>query len=230
MLSDHSELKKVKPLTERQEQVLRFILSWIRENSSPPTITEIANHLGIPYPKSAGTHLDALEKKGYIQRIPGKARGIRLLAKASEYNDAQVSAEWLTIPRIGRIRAGLATGSDSLAEGQITIPASFLQETPDFVLSVAGDSMIGAGIMDGDLAFIKKGSHVSNGDIIVAQIQGEMTLKSYVHQHGRILLRAANPDYPDRVILPEDEPNLVQGKMIGLFRTMVRSRGANHGR
>jgi len=229
MSFDGGTIKKTKPLTERQEEVLRFILSWMQENSSPPTITEIANHLGIPYPKSAGTHLEALEKKGYIQRIPGKARGIRLTPKSSAFQDQSISSEWLTIPRVGRIRAGVATGSDLLTDGQITIPASFLSEKPDFVLSVIGDSMTGAGIYEGDLAFIKKGGIVSNGDVIVAQIQGEMTLKSYIHQNGRIILRAANPNYPDRIVFPDDEDALVQGRMIGLFRSFPRSAGRTNG-
>lgn len=225
MSLDGGTTKKIKPLTERQEEVLRFILSWMQENSSPPTITEIANHLGIPYPKSAGTHLEALEKKGYIQRVPGKARGIRLTAKSSAFQDESIASEWLTIPRIGRIRAGVATGSDYLSDGQITIPSSFLSEKPDFVLSVVGDSMVGEGIHEGDLAFIKKGGMVSSGDIIVAQIQGEMTLKIYLHQNGRLLLRAANPSYPDRIVLPDDEADLVQGRMIGLFRSLSRTGG-----
>jgi repressor LexA len=229
MLIDGGPLKKTKPLTDRQEEVLRFILSWIQENSSPPTITEIANHLGIPYPKSAGTHLEALEKKGYIQRVPGKARGIRLTPKSTALQDESISSEWLTIPRVGRIRAGIATGSDLLSDGQITIPASFLSEKPDFVLSVIGDSMTGAGIYEGDLAFIKKGGMISNGDIIVAQIQGEMTLKSYIHQNGRLILRAANPNYPDRIVLPEDEEQLVQGRLIGLFRSLSRTGGRVNG-
>ncbi|MHB1562924.1 MAG: transcriptional repressor LexA [Leptospirillum sp.] len=229
MILDGEKLKKTKPLTERQEEVLRFILSWMRENSSPPTITEIANHLGIPYPKSAGTHLEALEKKGYIQKIPGKARGIRLTPKASSFQDEYASPEWLTVPRIGRIRAGVATGSDLLSDGKITIPASFLSEKPDYVLSVIGDSMTGVGIHEGDLAFIKKCETVSNGDIIVAQIQGEMTLKTYIHDKGRLILRAANPAYPDRIVLPEDESGLVQGRMIGLFRSIVRTGGRSNG-
>ncbi|BAM07366.1 transcriptional repressor LexA [Leptospirillum ferrooxidans] len=227
MSLDGGTTRKVKPLTERQEEVLRFILSWMQANSSPPTITEIANHLGIPYPKSAGTHLEALEKKGYIQRIPGKARGIRLTAKSSSFQDETISSEWLTVPRVGRVRAGVATGSDHLSDGQITIPSSFLSERPDFVLTVIGDSMIGAGIYDGDLAFIKKGGNVSNGDIIVAQIQGEMTLKTYLHHNGRLLLRAANPSYPDRIILPDDEADLVQGRLIGIFRSLSRNGGRN---
>lgn len=216
-------MRETKALTSRQREVFEFILKWMRETRLPPTLSEVAQFLGVPYPKSASAHLDALEKKGYIQRSPGKARGILLTPLGESYQMDRLVEDILEIPVVGRIRAGRLTGSELVPDGSMAVPRSLFSEKPDFVLQVRGDSMTGAGIFDGDMAFIKKSREARSGDLIVAHIQGEVTLKQLIVEKRRLILHAANPQYSDIIVPPEDESQLVQGKLIGLFRDNIRS-------
>ncbi|WP_238974389.1 transcriptional repressor LexA [Leptospirillum ferriphilum] len=214
-------------MTSRQREVFEFILKWMRETRLPPTLSEVAQFLGVPYPKSAATHLDALEKKGFIQRSPGKARGILLTPLGESYQMDRLVENIVEIPIVGRIRAGRLTGSEIVPDGTLAVPLSLFSEKPDFVLQIRGDSMNGAGILDGDMAFIRKTREARNGDLIVAHIQGEMTLKQLIVEKRQIILRAANPLYADIRVSPDDEGALVQGKMIGLFRDQRTNGGRN---
>ncbi|WP_238976209.1 transcriptional repressor LexA [Leptospirillum ferriphilum] len=214
-------------MTSRQREVFEFILKWMRETRLPPTLSEVAQFLGVPYPKSAATHLDALEKKGFIQRSPGKARGILLTPLGESYQMDRLVENIVEIPIVGRIRAGRLTGSEIVPDGTLAVPLSLFSEKPDFVLQIRGDSMNGAGILDGDMAFIRKTREARNGDLIVAHIQGEMTLKQLIVEKRQIILRAANPLYADIRVSPDDEAALVQGKMIGLFRDQRTNGGRN---
>lgn len=214
--------RKAKPLTSRQREVFDFIVQWIKETHFPPTLSEVAQFLGVPYPKSAVAHLDALEKKGFIQRMSGKARGIQLTPLGQALHEESVSDGMLSLPIMGRVRAGVPTGTEPHQEGALSVPRTLFSEKPDFVLRIQGDSMTGAGIFEGDWVFVKKTQEVRSGDIVVAQIQGEMTLKHLVVQKNRIVLKAANPRFPDRIVHPEDEGGLIQGRMVGLYRMMNR--------
>ncbi len=218
-------MRETKALTSRQREVFEFILKWMRETRLPPTLSEVAQFLGVPYPKSAATHLDALEKKGFIQRTPGKARGVLLTPLGESYQLDRLVENILEIPIVGRIRAGRLTGSDIVPDGSLAVPLSLFSEKPDFVLQIRGDSMNGAGILDGDMAFVKKTREARNGELIVAHIQGEMTLKQLIVDKRQMILRAANPHYADIRVSPEDEADLVQGKMIGLFRDQRTNGG-----
>ncbi|MGL3710283.1 transcriptional repressor LexA [Leptospirillum ferriphilum] len=220
-------MRETKALTSRQREVFEFILKWMRETRLPPTLSEVAQFLGVPYPKSAATHLDALEKKGYIQRSPGKARGILLTPLGESYQMDRLIENILEIPIVGRIRAGRLTGSEIVPDGTLAVPLSLFSEKPDFALQIRGDSMNGAGILDGDMAFIRKTREARNGDLIVAHIQGEMTLKQLIVEKRQMILRAANPLYADIRVSPDDESALVQGKMIGLFRDQRTNGGRN---
>lgn len=214
--------RESKPLTTRQRDVFDFIVRWIRETRFPPTLSEVAQFLGVPYPKSASAHLDALEKKGYIQRFPGKARGIQLTPLGESFRQDLVSEDMLVLPIIGRIRAGRPTDNQMVSDGTLSVPRILFTEKPDFILKVQGDSMTGAGILEGDFAFIRKTRDVRSGDLVVAQMQGEITLKQFLVQKNRIVLRAANPRYPDRVVAPEEEADLIQGRLVGLYRDQSR--------
>lgn len=214
--------RESKPLTTRQRDVFDFIVRWIRETRFPPTLSEVAQFLGVPYPKSASAHLDALEKKGYIQRFPGKARGIQLTPLGESFRQDLVSEDMLVLPIIGRIRAGRPTDNQMVSDGTLSVPRILFTEKPDFILKVQGDSMTGAGILEGDFAFIRKTRDVRSGDLVVAQMQGEITLKQFLVQKNRIVLRAANPRYPDRVVSPEEEADLIQGRLVGLYRDQSR--------
>ncbi|MHB1285489.1 MAG: transcriptional repressor LexA [Leptospirales bacterium] len=222
-MTPESPIRESKPLTSRQRDVFDFIVRWIRETRFPPTLSEVAQFLGVPYPKSASAHLDALEKKGYIQRYPGKARGIQLTPLGESFQQNLVSEDLLVLPIVGRVRAGRPTDNQMIPDGTLSVPRILFTEKPDFILKVQGDSMTGAGIFEGDFAFIRKTRDVRSGDLVVAQMQGEITLKQFLVQKNRIVLRAANPRYPDRVVSPEEEENLIQGRLVGLYRDQSRS-------
>ncbi len=222
-MTPESPIRESKPLTSRQRDVFDFIVRWIRETRFPPTLSEVAQFLGVPYPKSASAHLDALEKKGYIQRFPGKARGIQLTPLGESFQQNLVSEDLLVLPIVGRVRAGRPTDNQMIPDGTLSVPRILFTEKPDFILKVQGDSMTGAGIFEGDLAFIRKTRDVRSGDLVVAQMQGEITLKQFLVQKNRIVLRAANPRYPDRVVSPEEEENLIQGRLVGLYRDQSRT-------
>jgi len=199
------------PLTERQQQVLDLIQSHQRQHGVSPSIREIQAHFGFASPFSVQRHVDALAKKGAIQRLAGKARG--LLHPAHHPGNALVS-----IPLYGVIPAGLPTDAVQEADSHISVDAASLGVRPNaklFALRVRGDSMTGASILDGDVVFLTPRDPRPR-DIVAALIDGESTLKRFLTQRGRPFLHAENPRYPD--LLPAAEL-VIQGVMVGLLRT-----------
>lgn len=199
-------------LTRRQQQVLDFVFDHHERQGVFPTLREIQAHFGFASPFAVTRHLQALERKGALQRQPGKAR-----AFASPQRTRRGPV--LQVPLYGVIPAGLPAANEAAAEPDryVTIdPASLgLRATARlFALRVRGDSMTGAGILDGDVVFITpRDPHP--GQIVAALIDGESTLKRFLVQDGRPVLRAENPRYPD--LLPAEEL-LIQGVMAGLLR------------
>ncbi|MCX7774510.1 MAG: transcriptional repressor LexA [Spirochaetaceae bacterium] len=180
----------MKELTARQQQVLDFIRNYIEQNSFPPTVRETARafHISI---KGAYDHLKALEKKGLIKTRDRRSRSIELVSGCP--GDSAVAQ----IPLIGEIAAGRPIFAEENFERVIQIPAEMLNSTrPHFALRVKGDSMIGAGIMSGDLAIIEQTDSARNGEIIVALLDDAATLKRYFKEQNRIRLQAENPHYP----------------------------------
>ncbi|MEJ5183996.1 MAG: transcriptional repressor LexA [Rectinemataceae bacterium] len=180
----------MKELTARQQQVLDFIRNYIEQNSFPPTVRETARafHISI---KGAYDHLKALEKKGLIKTRDRRSRSIELVSGCS--GDSAVAQ----IPLIGEIAAGRPIFAEENFERVIQIPVEMLNSSrPHFALRVKGDSMIGAGIMSGDLAIIEQTDSARNGEIIVALLDDAATLKRYFKEQNRIRLQAENPNYP----------------------------------
>jgi len=216
----------MKPMTEKQKSVLDFIEREIRVNQQPPTIKEIARHIGSENTRSGLTHIEALIKKGYIERSLGQARSVRLTGAALSLYGSDSSRSFREIPLLGSIRAGVPTETESEGKETVPVPPSLFASPPDYALIVKGDSMTGAGIFDGDMAFVQKAGPFNSGEIVIAQIQGEMTLKYLVREKGKILLRAANPDYPDREIQKNESHAVIQGRMMGLLRTFRQGGSA----
>ncbi|MDH7483625.1 MAG: transcriptional repressor LexA [Spirochaetales bacterium] len=180
----------MKELTARQQQVLDFIRNYIEQNSFPPTVRETARafHISI---KGAYDHLKALEKKGLIKTRDRRSRSIELVSGCA--GDSAVAQ----IPLIGEIAAGRPIFAEENFERVIQIPSEMLNSSrPHFALRVKGDSMIGAGIMSGDLAIIEQTDSARNGEIIVALLDDAATLKRYFKEQNRIRLQAENPRYP----------------------------------
>jgi repressor LexA len=213
----------MKPLTDKQKLVLDFIEREIRINQQPPTIKEIARHIGSENTRSGLTHIEALIKKGYIERSLGQARSVRLTGASLALYASDTSRTFREVPLLGRIRAGVPTETESEGRETVPVPSSIFPIPPDYALIVRGDSMTGAGILDGDMAFVQKSGPFSSGEIVVAQIVGEMTLKYLVKEKGRIFLRSAHPDFPDREIPKSDSHEIIQGRMVGLLRRYRQS-------
>src|SRR5258708_6283676 len=197
-------------LTLRQQEVLDFIEESQTHTGMIPTTREIQKRFGFASQTAAINHLRAIEKKGVIQRSAGKARAAVL---TSHLHRAAI----LDIPIYGQIPAGMAETADPETEGVLSIDAAtsgLKKNRGVFALKVRGDSMIGAGINDGDLVILEN-TEPRNGSIVAALIDGETTLKRLVNQRGRSYLRAENPNYPDLVPLAELS---VQGVMGALIR------------
>ena len=177
-------------LTPAQQRVLDFLEKRIAGGENVPTYREICKSLGYRSPKGATDHIAALERKGFVTRERGKARGIKLTGKSSG------------IPLLGRISAGFPTDSQSEFEARLPIdPTAFgiRDRSKAFSLRVRGDSMNGRQILDGDIVLIEQEQSPRNGEIVAAIIDNESTLKTLVRRNGETWLRAENPLYPDLV-------------------------------
>jgi repressor LexA len=198
------------PLTDKQQAVLDFVQAHQRQHGHYPSLREICAHFGFASPFAATRHLQALEAKGVLQRVAGKARAFLPPAGVRR-------APLLDVPLFGTIPAGSPVAAEQEADAHVSIDAAALglrATSRAFALRVRGDSMIDAGILDGDTVFLVQ-REPRPRDIVAALIDGESTLKRYLVQRGRPFLRAENPKYPD--LLPATEL-VIQGVMVGLLR------------
>ena len=198
-------------LTDRQCETLDCLKAYLEENGCPPTLQELAGRLGIRGNLGVIKHLQALERKGYLQRRPG-ARGIVLTARAGRI-------QAVPVPVVGVVRAGLPNLAVEIAEESLATDPSWLRGEGCFYLRVKGESMIGAHILDGDLALIRPQATAENGEIVVALIDGEATLKRFFRERGvSIRLQAENPDFAPIAIAEGDAETVVVGKLLRTVR------------
>ena len=206
------------PLSPRQKDVLALIERSIAERGYPPTRPEISAALGASSPNAAEQHLRALERKGYIAILP-VARGIRVLKptrvlpvpRRAAANDERV----LRLPLIGRVAAGQPILAEQSIEDELALDPQLFTPTPDFLLRVRGDSMRDAGIHDGDFVAVARGREAANGQIVVARIDDEATVKTFERKAGRIRLLPANPDYAP---IDVDGDLVIEGRVVGVIR------------
>ncbi len=198
----------VKGLTDRQREVFEFIRDVMRDEHRPPTVREIADHFGFRSPKAATDHLDALERKGYIQRRNRKARNIEVREELSP----------LGIPLVGRIAAGSPILAIENLEGSLSTNDLFDVDEKTFALQVEGDSMTGAGILPGDYVIVQSGVEVRNGSIAAVRIEDEATVKRAFLTKNQLRLKAENPEYEDIVVDRETGDFSIYGPVIGVMR------------
>jgi repressor LexA len=212
----------LKALTSRQQQVLDFIQEHILNNGYPPTLREISGQFHLSGPRAAVKHLDAMERKGHIRRRPGSSRGIEVLSIRKAGSEASPSRE-LTgneVPVLGSVPAGpldLAVQE----EGNTLILDPSIADEGTFLLKVTGDSMTGDHILPGDLVLVKKQDSAEEGDLVVALIGEEATLKRFRRKGGKLALLPSNPDY---------EPVIVDGtsetvRIAGTIKAVIRITG-----
>jgi repressor LexA len=196
-------------LTDRQKAIYDFLLKTIRERGFAPSIPEIGRQFKIASTNGVSDHLKALEKKGYIRRV-----GKRAIEVVNALGKAVLTAT-REVPVLGRVPAGKPFLSDENTEGLLSIPSD-MSSGKLFALQVKGDSMVGAGILDGDRVIVKQQGTAENGEIVCAVIEGEATLKRFFKKDGVITLKAENEKYAP-IKVSEGEFRIA-GKVIGLLR------------
>lgn len=194
-------------LTPRQTEVLDFIKSHIDDTGYPPTRADIAKKLGFKSANASEEHLKALARKGAIEMIPGTSRGIKL-------------PESLGIPIVGRVAAGNPILAAEHIEDYCELPATFFSPNADYLLQVRGDSMMECGILDGDLLAVHRTKNVNNGDIVVARIEDEVTVKRFRQNRSKhlITLLPENKDYSPIEVDLRHQDFEIEGLSVGIIR------------
>ncbi len=179
-------------ITDRQKEVLTYISTYTEENSYPPTVRDISEHFGISL-RAVQDHILALQKKGFLSQSQKKARSIRVL---SDCRDKEPQTYISKVPLLGTVAAGKPLLSEENLDGYVNLTEPFVRPGKSyFALRVRGQSMVNAGILDGDLAVVEQSSTAIDGQIIVAVIDDAITLKRYYKESGRIRLQPENPDF-----------------------------------
>ncbi|MBO9645575.1 MAG: transcriptional repressor LexA [Pseudacidovorax sp.] len=216
-------------LTARQQQILELIRATMARTGAPPTRAEIAAELGFKSANAAEEHLQALARKGVIELVSGTSRGIRLKSEAlrnlQESRTPQSSLpipglSQLSLPLIGRVAAGAPILAQEHVDQTYYVESTLFQHRPDYLLKVRGMSMRDAGIMDGDLLAVQSTREARNGQIVVARLGDEVTVKRLKRLKDVVELHAENPDYPTIIVQP-GEPFEIEGLAVGLIRNTM---------
>ncbi len=200
-------------LTEKQKELFDFLRDFFIKKGFPPTIREISSHFGLKSPRSSQKKLNILQRKGYIRKTPYGSRAIEIL----NFHRAHLS-EVLPIPIIGRVRAGEPVLAVENVEGYINLDRSLVSSEDVFLLRVQGDSMIDTHIQDGDFALVRPQSNAENGEIVVALLEDEATIKRIFMKSDLIRLEPANPNMEPIVVKKGEKKVTIIGKVVGIFR------------
>lgn len=201
-------------LTERQRQVLDFIKEQVREKGYPPSVREIGDAVGLRSSSTVHGHLKRLESKGYIRRDPTKPRAIEILG--DEMAESQIIEDLIAVPVVGNVTAGQPILAVENVEDYFPLPRDFASDEAAFMLRIQGDSMIEAGILDGDYVVVRQQPNAENGDIVVALLEDEATVKRFFKEPDHIRLQPENPIY-DPIITTDAQ---ILGKVIGVLRRL----------
>ncbi len=197
-------------LTKKQQIVYNYIYDTIKETKIPPSVREICEAVGVSSTATVHTHIATLETKGYIKRNKQKNRAIEIIDSL----DNMEEIEYIPVPILGKITAGIPIFATENIEDHFTIPISYSRNKELFMLRIQGDSMINAGIYDNDLILVQKGNVAQNKDIVVALLGDEATVKRYFDEGTHVRLQPENDKYEP--ILTKDV--IIQGKVVALFR------------
>lgn len=197
-------------LTDRQQAILDFLAAHIAAHGLPPTLAEIAAAFGFQQARAAHKHLLALQTKGCLELLPGKARGIRLREA--------VAAAPVGLPLVGRVAAGQPILADAHVERHIAVDPRLFRPRAHFLLRVRGESMRDAGILDGDFVAVHRSAEARSGQIVVARLEEEITLKRLELARGRVRLLSANPDFAPIEVDPRHAAFAIEGLYVGVVR------------
>jgi len=224
------KMQKRTKLTSTQQEVLIFVKKYLTLKGFPPTLREIASHFKLKGPKAPQKTLNILERKGYIRRSPGSSRAIAILDNQSRHGSLPSGSSvgstkrsvstgpTLSIPVVGSVRAGDPILAVENIEGYVNFDRSLVSSEDVFLLRVQGDSMIEAHIQDGDFALVKPQANAENGEIVVALIDDEATIKRVFQRRNLIRLEPANPTMEPIVVKRGEKRVSIVGKVIGIFR------------
>ena len=212
-------------ITKRQQQAFEFICGFTAEHGYPPSVREIGSAIGLSSPSTVHSHLHKLEEAGYIKRDPNKPRTIEICEDAKTRAKQSpklvevkqdVNTNTVTLPLVGRVAAGLPILAEQNVEEVMTLPTNVVGDSSSFILRVRGESMINAGIFDGDYIVVREQHDAHNGEIVVALIEDSATVKTFYREKDRIRLQPENDTMePIYAINPT-----ILGRVTGLFRSM----------
>ena len=197
-------------ISDKQREILEYIKKEILNRGYPPAVREICEAVDLKSTSSVHSHLETLEKNGYIRRDPTKPRAIEII----DDNFNLTRREVVNVPMLGRVAAGQPILAVENIDNYFPIPAEFMPNEESFMLRVKGESMINAGILDGDNILVKRQKDARNGDIVVALVDDSATVKTFYRENGHIRLQPENDDM-DPIIVPDCE---ILGKVFGVFR------------
>lgn len=203
-----------RPVTERQQAILDFILETIRTKGFPPTLREIGLAFGIRSTKGVNDHLDALEKKGKIRRHAELSRGIEVVEPPVAVDDVH------SVPLVGRIAAGAPLLAEENIDQRVVLDRAWTGKDEVFLLRVEGESMVEAHICDGDLILVRRQDTAEDGDIVAALVDEEATVKRFFRERGKIRLQPENSSLQPLWVDPEETPFRVLGKVTSVFRLL----------
>jgi repressor LexA len=204
----------VRPLTERQQTILDFIVDRIRAQGFPPTLREIGLAFGIRSTKGVNDHLEALERKGKIRRHPELSRAIEIVDAGSLHDDVR------SVPLLGRIAAGSPLLASENIEQTVALDRSLAREDGAFLLRVQGDSMVKAHICDGDYILVRPQDTADQGEIVAVLVDDEATVKRFYKDGEHVRLQPENDSMEPMVLDPDQTPVRILGKVIGVLRVM----------
>ena len=197
-------------ITDKQKEILEFIKACILKKGYPPTVREICEKVQLKSTSSVHSHLESLEKNGYIRRDPTKPRAIEILDES--FN--MLRREMVNVPVVGTVAAGQPILAEQNIDNYFPIPSEYMPNEQSFILKVKGESMINAGILDGDSVLVMQQTTARNGDIVVALIEDSATVKTYYKENGHYRLQPEN-DTMDPIIVDDCK---ILGKVFGVFR------------
>lgn len=197
-------------ISDKQREILEYIKKEILNKGYPPAVREICEAVHLRSTSSVHSHLETLEKNGYIRRDPTKPRAIEILDDAFHLTRREV----VNVPMVGRVAAGQPTLAIETIENYFPLPVEFVPNSETFMLKVKGKSMINAGIMDGDSVFVERNAEIHNGDIVVALVEDSATVKTFYKEEGHIRLQPEN-DTMEPIYVEDCE---VLGKVFGVLR------------
>ena len=202
-------------ISEKQSEILEYMKNEILNRGFPPSVREICEAVSLKSTSSVHSHLETLEKNGYIRRDPTKPRAIEIV----DDNFNLVRRETVNVPIIGKVAAGEPLLAVQNVEGYFPIPSEYMPNKQTFMLVVQGDSMVNAGIFSGDYVVVEKQENAENGDKIVALVEDSATIKTFYKEKDHIRLQPEN-DYMDPIVIHPEQQFQVLGKVIGVFRFM----------